>query len=247
MLFFSLDTSIPEIPDIQAKFGFTKPKFLLSDPNEPSDMSGSIDVFQGINLSDFNIAPIRDSQHISPSSSSLPRGGGNLSDKQSVQIYTSEVHTISKEKPNNLSSPDEIESDFQKMGLGWAGTTLRKTREAAELSAGSSSGKNVSLPMTKPRKQPANAIKLRDRSVRSTHRSRYSSPINSKTQPLHIFSTSTETIGSGVGQYTKKKKKAITISSTDNSDLSPPNVSLRRPTLRSPNTDTLSRRNSPRR
>lgn len=38
------------------------------------------------------------------------------------------------------SSPEDLELAFHSIGVGWAGTTLRKTREAQELNSGSTSG-----------------------------------------------------------------------------------------------------------
>lgn len=55
-------------------------------------------------------------------------------DLSSSQMADEEVRGILKE-----SSPEDIETAFENLGLGWASTTLRKTRQANELSNDSSS------------------------------------------------------------------------------------------------------------
>lgn len=43
------------------------------------------------------------------------------------------------------STPEDLELAFHRLGVGWAGTTLRKTQEAQELNSGSTSGTNEGI------------------------------------------------------------------------------------------------------
>ncbi|XP_075226953.1 uncharacterized protein LOC142327630 isoform X2 [Lycorma delicatula] len=61
-----------------------------------------------------------------------------MEDLSSSQLADEEVRVILKE-----SSPEDIETAFESLGLGWASTTLRKTRQAGELSADSSSSNGI--------------------------------------------------------------------------------------------------------
>lgn len=133
--------------------------------------------------------------------------GGLNEDLSSSQLADEEVRGILKE-----SSPEDIETVFDSLGIGWAGATLRKTRQANELSADSSSSNDFNTSRSKTsRKTGGNNLSRRKISQVET-----STPENVKSRNTHLIPVSDPDIST---------VKLST--SSDMLPLTPPDVSLR--------------------
>lgn len=161
-----LGTTLPESVE-SPEPGFASPLHLMSRPSTPGTPPDVIAELMRRKLltSPFVWAKQKDKQHQRSNSNSSLKNSLD-SDLSSVKSGTGqsdisaskETNTVSVQSQNSssngsrgwktnilmspvdlCSSADEVEGDFRKMGIGWVGAMLRKTKEAGALSSTSGS------------------------------------------------------------------------------------------------------------